>query len=44
MKVACTHFQCSAWCFHEVPDRHASQAGQDMSPDLLAFLSQVSWC
>ncbi len=41
MKVACTHYQCAAWSFHEVPDRYQSQAAQDMSQDLLAFLSQV---
>ncbi len=41
MKVSCTHFQCAAWSFHAVPDRHPRQATQDLSPDLLAFLSQV---
>ena len=41
MKIACTHFQCAAWAFHELPDRHPNQVGMDMSAELLAFLSQV---
>ncbi len=39
MKIACTHFQCAAWAFHELPDRHPNQL--DVSTEFLAFLSQV---
>ncbi len=42
MKMACTHFQCAAWAFHTLPDRYVTDTGTDLSPEILAFLSQVS--
>ena len=41
MKVACTHFQCAAWAFHALPDRYTKVYTPDISPDVLAVMSQI---
>ena len=41
MKVACTHFQCAAWAFHTLPDKYPKVYTPDISPDLMAVLSQI---
>ena len=41
MKVACTHFQCAAWAFHTLPDRYPKVYTPDISPDLMAVMSQI---
>ena len=41
MKVACTHFQCAAWAFHTLPDRYPKVYTPDISPELMAVMSQI---
>ena len=41
MKVACTHFQCAAWAFHTLPDKYPKVYTPDISPDLMAVMSQI---
>jgi tyrosine-protein phosphatase non-receptor type 23 len=41
MKLACTHFQCSAWAFSTLPDKYTTDTGTDLSSEILAFLAQV---
>ncbi|GIY93433.1 tyrosine-protein phosphatase non-receptor type 23 [Caerostris extrusa] len=41
MKIACTHFQCSAWAFQHLRDTYPQPKGSDMSHDLLTFFINI---
>lgn len=41
MKLACTHFQCSAWAFQTISERFRTETATDLSPELLQFLAQI---
>lgn len=41
MKIACTHFQCSAWAFQNLRDTYPQPKGSDMSHDLLTFFINI---
>lgn len=43
MKVACTHFQCSAWAFQHLRENYPQQLSGDMSRELLLFMEQLSF-
>ena len=41
LKIACTHFQCAAWAFAQLPERYTAQMSSDMGTDLMIVSSQV---
>lgn len=45
MKLACTHFQCAAWCFTELKERYGNLINYEefMSEELLIFMQQISF-
>lgn len=42
MKIACTHFQCSAWAFNHLRENYPQQLSGDMSRELLVFMEQLT--
>lgn len=41
MKLACTHFQCSAWAFGEIKNQYGSLLRGDLAVELLIFKQQI---
>lgn len=43
MKLACTHFQCAAWCFTELKERFGTIINSEdfISEELLMFMQQI---
>ena len=39
MKMAVAHFQCAAWAFHALPDKHPQDSDSDLASEVLAFKS-----
>lgn len=43
MKLACTHFQCSAWAFETIREKYGMATTGDMCPEILIFMQQISF-
>jgi tyrosine-protein phosphatase non-receptor type 23 len=41
MKLACTHFQCAAWCYSHLKDNYALVLKGDISTELLIFMQHL---